>query len=171
MIAPACRFAIPRPPSTNNLHGSHIDWKTGKMRRHNTRAYKAWIDAAGWSMKVQQNPLPHFDGEVEIEIAGLGGIDIDNTKAIPDLLKRLGILNDDKQVAKQTTTRVAPTWSFSVDDGCLLSIWELETDLRAKSERGCAGESGCSGAQRRRVTRAAASQPTQQRIGRRPGVT
>ena len=114
---PQCRFIIPGPPSTNALYANVL----GKGRVK-TKRYRAWIDEAGWEIKIHHMPLPHFDGDVEIEIAGIGKLDVDNTKAIPDLLKSLGILNDDKQIVRQTTERIAPSW-ISLDRSVLVSIW------------------------------------------------
>ncbi len=105
---PAFRFTIPRPPSTNALY-ANVPGK-GRVK---TKLYRVWIKTAGWTVKAQKQPVPHFDGEVEIEIAGLGSLDVDNTKAIPDLLKRLGILDDDKQIARQVTEQIAPSWARS----------------------------------------------------------
>ncbi len=122
---PACRFTIPRPPSTNNLHGSHIDRRTGKIRRHNTRAYKNWIEHAGWLIKAGLLPLPHFAGPISLEIADVSGIDIDNTKAIPDLLVRLGVLKDDRQIARQVTSRIDESRFLIGDRSVLVSIWPM----------------------------------------------
>ncbi len=118
---PACRFTISRPPSTNNLHGSHIDKRTGKMRRHNTAAYKAWIKMAGWEMRGEHvGPLPRFEGEIAMLIACVKGIDIDNIKAIPDLLKTMGVIADDKLIADLRVTRAG-----LVGERVTIAIWPM----------------------------------------------
>jgi hypothetical protein len=123
---PAYRFCIPAPPSTNNLHGSHIDKATGKLRRHNTAVYKAWIDEAGWEIRIQGDnqfgivPLPVFpNGLRQLLIEGVAGIDSDNIKAIPDLLKRMKIIKDDKLIDRLVIERGKP------GDKVTVSIWPM----------------------------------------------
>ncbi len=118
---PVCRFLLPAPPSTNNLHGSHIDKKSGKLRRHNTAAYRLWIKDAGWAMKEQQSPLPAFPDHVRILIEGVERIDVDNIKAIPDLLKRMGVIADDKLIDRLEIDRCG----WLVAGKVMVSIWPM----------------------------------------------
>jgi hypothetical protein len=116
---PTWRFALPKPPSTNNLYGSRIDRTSGKQRRHKTSAYKAWIDAAGWEMKAQGVGAPGYPALRQLLIEGVTGIDTDNIKAIPDLLKRMGIILDDKLIDRLVIERGA------AGDKVTVSIWPI----------------------------------------------
>ena len=98
-------FSLPRPPSTNKLYinprGNQIRYKDGRRTtpgRLKSQIYKAWIEEAGWKIKAQLTPIPRFMGPVTLTIASVAKIDIDNIKAIPDLLKTMGMLGDDKQI-------------------------------------------------------------------------
>ena len=54
----------------------------------------------GWELKRQLVPVPHLSGRVAMRI-GLSTearIDFDNIKAIGDLMKRMGLLDDDRQI-------------------------------------------------------------------------
>jgi Holliday junction resolvase RusA-like endonuclease len=110
---PACRFTCPQPPSTNNLF-RNVPGK-GRVR---TRAYKQWIERAGWEVKIQR-PVP-VEGRVRMLIEGVMRIDVDNVKAIPDLAKKLGIIGDDRLV------RDLRIIGADVDPGSVtVSIWVL----------------------------------------------
>ena len=95
------RFAIPKPPSTNNLYRQvrprgNQAWTV----RAPTAEYEAWKREAGWLIRSQALPLPFFPGPfaLSIEIPRKTRMDIDNIKAIPDLLKSLGIVTDDRKM-------------------------------------------------------------------------
>ena len=91
----AVEFRLPMPPSTNALYAN----APGKGRVKTTR-YRSWIDEAGWELKRQLVPVPHLSGRVAMRI-GLSTearIDFDNIKAIGDLMKRMGLLDDDRQI-------------------------------------------------------------------------
>ncbi len=68
---PACRFTCPQPPSTNALY-ANVAGK-GRVR---TKAYKAWIERAGWEVKIQR-AVP-VAGRVRMLIEGVTRIDLDN---------------------------------------------------------------------------------------------
>jgi hypothetical protein len=102
---PACQFTITRPPSTNALYinptGRQIRSIGGKRvtpGRLKSQAYKAWIDTAGWEMNEQHVGRPGYPSLRLLHIEGIAGIDSDNIKAIPDLLKRMGVIADDKLI-------------------------------------------------------------------------
>lgn len=100
MIVEQFTIRITPPPSTNNLYVN-----TGRGRAK-SKAYKSWIDAAGWEIREQiKGPLPHFPGEFGLRIWLPGGKDIDNIKAIPDLLKKMGIISDDKHMISLEVVR------------------------------------------------------------------
>ena len=88
-------FNLPMPPSTNALYAN----VPGKGRVKTAR-YKVWIDEAGWELKRQWTPVPHLSGRVSmvVSLSLEARIDFDNIKAIGDLLKRMGVLDDDKQI-------------------------------------------------------------------------
>jgi Holliday junction resolvase RusA-like endonuclease len=83
-------ITIPSFPSTNNLY-----FNLPNGGRAPTAKYKAWQKSTGWLIKIQR-PQP-IKGRVAIDLA-IGedcGADIDNIKAILDLLKKLGLIEDD----------------------------------------------------------------------------
>lgn len=81
-------FTLPVPPSTNQLYA------TGSGRRVKTRRYKAWIDEAGWSLLIQKPPV--VDGKFTLSIWHSGRADLDNIKAVPDLLQSMGLVENDR---------------------------------------------------------------------------
>ncbi len=82
---------LPLPPSVNNL------FFNGPRGRVRSQEYRAWIHEAGWRMK-DQRPAPvegWHDLFVEVPLKMRG--DNDNRfKAINDLLKRHGLIADDR---------------------------------------------------------------------------
>jgi hypothetical protein len=109
--APETQFTVaPPPPSTDNLFGSHPGG------RHRTRAYKQWARDAGWHIQLQ-NPQPVLDRHLIVSISGPLRIDLDNIKALLDILcmprmnkkaVRLGIIEDDKFIDKLLIERLSP---------------------------------------------------------------
>lgn len=121
---PVC-FAITRPPSTNALYsnasGARIRHRDGKRitpGRVKTAAYRKWIDLAGWEMKEQYHPLPIFVGCVAVSIESVVGIDLDNIKAIPDLLTSMGVIADDSLIEDLHIKRRG-----KLVDKVLVTIW------------------------------------------------
>jgi hypothetical protein len=98
-------FTIPTPPSTNTLtRNVSARERIAAMRRGinlrgrvKTEDYRAWREDAGWEVKRQMQPLPHFPGPFLLYIDLPGNIDIDNVKAVPDFLRWLGIIEDDSR--------------------------------------------------------------------------
>ena len=88
------RFSLPMPPSTNNLYAN------ASKGRVKTTAYRNWQSRAGWEMKAQWPTLPHLAGDLEcrIMLAASSRIDVDNIKALPDLLTLMRVIDDDKQI-------------------------------------------------------------------------
>jgi Holliday junction resolvase RusA-like endonuclease len=110
---PACRFTCPQPPSTNNLF-RNVPGK-GRVR---TKAYKEWIARAGWEVKIQR--VVPVAGRVRMLIEGLTRIDLDNIKAVPDLVKKLGYIEDDRLVRHLTVI------GADTDPGHItVSIWPM----------------------------------------------
>lgn len=120
---PAAHFTVePPPPSTNHLYGNHAGG------RHKTAAYRAWVLAAGWHVSLQKPPSTLGCRHLAILIRGPLRIDIDNIKALLDLLSagrslskgvRLGIIEDDRFVDDLRVIRTAPGTPLTV------SIWRL----------------------------------------------
>lgn len=96
------RFSVTLPPSVNNLY------PTVRGRRIKSRAYKSWLDRAGWDIVEQLGHRPHVGGRVEVRL--LVGVDhrsdIDGRcKAMLDLLVTMGIIDDDCWVERLTIER------------------------------------------------------------------
>jgi Holliday junction resolvase RusA-like endonuclease len=77
-------LTLPKPPTTNQLYSG---------RRFKTERYRSWIEDAGWTAKAQRPGA--IKGRFQLTIYMPGRADLDNIKAIPDLLKTLGIIEDD----------------------------------------------------------------------------
>lgn len=99
-------FVLPLPPSVNALYANA--YGKGRVK---TKAYLDWEDEAGWSMRISQmsdgklgaNFLKFDRLKLTIEVGGKG--DLDNLKAIPDLLKTMSIIKDDKFIEVLHITR------------------------------------------------------------------
>jgi hypothetical protein len=113
---PLCRFTLTRPPSTNALY-ANVPGK-GRVK---TRRYREWITAAGWEMRAQGiHPLGFgaTNGRVrQVLIENVGRVDVDNIKAIPDLLTRMGLIIDDKMIDRLIVDRAG------TGDKVTVSIW------------------------------------------------
>ena len=97
---PAYRVELPLAPSTNNLYVTvTARGKRGGMvtRRIRSEQYRAWTDKAALMM-LAAGPRPRIGGRVHFVIEGPIRGDIDNIKAIPDLLTTMGVLGDDSQM-------------------------------------------------------------------------
>jgi Holliday junction resolvase RusA-like endonuclease len=107
----AVRVEMPSPPSTNALYSG---------RRFKTEAYKAWIRSAGWTVKLQSpGTMPPGRLRVLIE-APLGPRrDVENLKAVSDLLVTLGIIADDRLIDDYRVVRVPQ------DQPMTVSIWPM----------------------------------------------
>ena len=98
MDDPVCRLVLPIPPSTNNLFRSG-----SRGGRYKTEAYKAWLDAAGWEIKLQRPPALHPPLRTCLKVlveAPVGqNRDIDNLlKPVLDVLVKMGVIADDSLV-------------------------------------------------------------------------
>lgn len=96
-------FTLPSAPSVNNLF-TNVPGR-GRVR---SERYRAWIDAACWSMKARHpSGWQMLSGPVAIEITtGNARQDIDNcSKGILDLLAYMRVIDDDKQVVDLRITR------------------------------------------------------------------
>lgn len=89
------------PPSLNNAFAT-----VGK-RRIKTADYKAWIEAAGWELKVQGITPVGSPYGISIEIGRkTSKSDIDNLiKPISDLLVKMGATPDDRKMDEVTIRR------------------------------------------------------------------
>ena len=87
-------FTLPLPPTTNNMYGFR------GYKRFPSEEYKAWREEAGTLINMQKKSLKTILGEVYVGIAYFlkRKRDIDNGKAICDLLERMRIIENDDQV-------------------------------------------------------------------------
>jgi hypothetical protein len=112
-------ITLPVPPSANNLY-----FNAPGRGRVKTQKYHTWANEAGWAVRQQFSPLPHYGGFVYVDIDLPGGLDIDNAqKAALDLLQTphggrlkqgLGIIKDDKAITDLHIRRVPPDRPFTV---------------------------------------------------------
>lgn len=90
---------IPLPPSLNSLY-------PGKVRRHKSKAYEAWIKEAGQMLMIQKKEQ-FFDKPVHVSYRfgkpNKRQMDLANReKAASDLLVAHGVLADDSLIHKLT---------------------------------------------------------------------
>jgi Holliday junction resolvase RusA-like endonuclease len=100
---------MPSPPSTNSLYSG---------RRFKTKAYKGWIDHAGWVVNLQ-SPAALPPGRLRVLIELNRRHDPDNLKAVLDLLVTLGIIADDRLIDDYRVVRVPQ------DQPMTVSIWPI----------------------------------------------
>ena len=103
------KLTLPVPPSTNNLYRGGPRYKTDE--------YKAWIHDAGWLVRAQHpGSLPDkVPLRCKVELPIPRKRDTDNLKAIGDLLKRLGIIGDDRWIDEWRIRRVPVGQPLVVD--------------------------------------------------------
>lgn len=89
------RFDLPSPPSTNNLFRN----VPGKGRVYSD-TYKNWLSHAGWKLQLAWRGAPALRGSLALTLRLAPGIDIDNIKAVPDLLKKIGVIVDDRYIVE-----------------------------------------------------------------------
>jgi Holliday junction resolvase RusA-like endonuclease len=116
---PAARFSLSLPPSTNNLFVSRRDGKG----RAKTSAYKAWEFEVGWETTLAwHNNYPQLQPikkcAMLIEAPFDHKRDIDNLKPVPDLLKVIGVIVDDRWIEDYRIVR-------STGDKLIVSIWKV----------------------------------------------
>ncbi len=97
------RLTLPVPPSTNNLYRSGPRYKTNE--------YRAWITEATYGLMVQGmrntlRGLPRGRYRVEIAAPFSRRRDLDNIKAIMDLLVSCAVLPNDNMVDDLRVRRV-----------------------------------------------------------------
>jgi len=116
------RYTLPYPPTTNHL------FATAGAKRVKSRAYRAWIDAAGCEIMAQGRQRVH--GPVTLAIAlrrpDKRKRDLSNAiKAVEDLIVSMGVIDDDSLVQ-----RLSVQW---VSDGapCTVLIMEHSEELAA----------------------------------------
>jgi crossover junction endodeoxyribonuclease RusA len=124
---PACRLLLPIPPSTNHLFVN----KAGGGRAK-AAAYKSWLTAAGWEIKLQRPPALHPPLRTCLRVlieAPLGqNRDIDNAcKPILDVLQKMGVIADDSLVDDLRIVRTNGGGS-----SCMVSLWSDVMDRRAE---------------------------------------
>ena len=98
------RLTLPVPPSTNALFTN----RRGTTQRIKTDTYRLWIENAGWAVREQQPGIMRASVPlaVTMELPFSRRRDIDNVKAIGDLLTRIGIIGDDRWIDEWHIRRV-----------------------------------------------------------------
>lgn len=98
------RAAIPMPPSLNNAFLNAAG--KGRVR---SKAYKAWVEEAGWMVKARRNGLIPGPVSVTLDICppNKRAFDLDNRlKPALDLLVACGVLSDDSnKIVKAVSAR------------------------------------------------------------------
>jgi len=98
---------LPYAPSTNALWEIARDRKTGKPRLVKTDAYKAWLTHAGYVLNTQHPDPVHGPYKITIQIRRDGSkMDVDNMKAVSDLLEEHGVVDNDNLCELFTARRV-----------------------------------------------------------------
>ncbi len=97
-------YLLPQPPSTNQLYSG---------RRFKTARYKAWIEEAGWELR-RQRAMP-VSGNFALTIWTPGKHDIDNLKAVPDLLQSMGIIGNDRTMIELRVLRDTGEFRFLLE--------------------------------------------------------
>jgi len=115
---PVCEcvvLSLPMPPSNNALYANRAHG--GRMK---TVEYREWIRDAGWRIQAQHvGRVPgHFAIEIQIERPARAGLfDLMNRdKAIPDLLKNQGIIDEDSLCEEAHLS-----W-LPAGEGCLVTV-------------------------------------------------
>ena len=86
-------FTLPLPVSTNNLY-ANVPGK-GRVK---TKAYRAWINEAGWSLKTQRPGSLSGRVKTAYVLPESCGLDADNIKALGDLLESMGVVENDRLI-------------------------------------------------------------------------
>lgn len=81
---------LPAPPSTNKIW---VPVARGKLVQ--SQAYEAWIKEAGWEVSIQRAAHKRFLAYAMRVSIGTGH-DLDNLKALPDLLQKMSVVVNDK---------------------------------------------------------------------------
>lgn len=104
-------WTLPVPPSTNNLYAN----VPGKGRVKTAR-YSAWITVAS-ALMMAAGPRPQLSGAYFMDVSLPPGLDLDNIKALGDLLQSMGIVGNDRLC-----------WDLHVrrdnDEQCILRVRE-----------------------------------------------
>lgn len=87
-------LTVPFPPSVNTIF-ANIPGK-GRIK---TKAYRQWLNDAGWHLKSQKLPPQPIEGDTIFNIkfpSGFRAGDLDNRlKALLDLLVNMRVITDD----------------------------------------------------------------------------
>jgi len=107
---------LPEPVGVNRLHGAR---RTGK-RRYRTPKYEAWIEEAGWEIRLQKPEPIKGKYRLCVEISDRSRKDADAVlKATADLLVAHRITDDDALCIEVTAWKVD-----TVERGrCRVTVW------------------------------------------------
>jgi Holliday junction resolvase RusA-like endonuclease len=100
MNRPVVVLSLPVPPSTNAL------FTAISKRRIKTRAYRRWLDSAGWEIQLQKQGCmgAGFECEITLPLSTRGDID-NRVKPALDALTRFGVIRDDRDCRSLTVRR------------------------------------------------------------------
>ena len=128
MAEPVYRLLLPVPPSTNNLF---VNKRTGGRAR--AAVYKAWLNAAGWEIKLQRPPALHEPLRTCLRVlieAPVGqNRDIDNViKPVLDVLVKMGVIADDSliddlRIVRMGVSSLSPTSAY--ESAVRVSLWPM----------------------------------------------
>lgn len=99
---------LPLPPSLNNIFGNKPKFLRGikKGGRFKTQAYKAWLTAAGWTLKADGAWYVAGPVRVSVRLPEKMRGDIDNrVKPLLDILVAHKRIDDDKNVKQLSVSK------------------------------------------------------------------
>jgi Holliday junction resolvase RusA-like endonuclease len=101
MNRPVVALSLPVPPSVNALYRN-----VPRRGRVKTRAYRQWLNSAGWEIQLQRQGCIGAGFEVEITLPLKTRGDIDNrVKPTLDALTKFGVIRDDRDCRSITVRK------------------------------------------------------------------
>ena len=85
---------LPAPISTNKLWRPIV--RGGKPAIVSTKEYLAWISEAGWRLNAQRPGMVEGPYAITMKISRKSRADLDNVKAVSDLLQTQGVIENDR---------------------------------------------------------------------------
>ncbi len=125
MADPVCRLVLPIPPSTNNLFRGGA-----RGGRYKTQAYKAWLTAAGWEVKLQRPPTLHPPLRTCLRVlveAPFGPNREINDALLPlfHILVKMGVIEATILIDDLHIVRSKADASGAIASMCTVNLWPL----------------------------------------------
>lgn len=127
-------IVLPTPPSSNALYRNTTARERALFARRGFKAkmrvktdrYATWLQAAGWEIKRQRPaPIKGFYA-ITVTVGRKSRADLNNlVKAVEDLLKKQGVIEDDKFEAECHLY-----WSDAIE-GCRVDLIAVDQGRRA----------------------------------------